>query len=320
MKLAALVSQLRASAALAHKRDIATAYAGLRGANAAVRVGDDTAAIPDGDGFLLFAIEGLLETFVRDEPWFAGYCAVMVNLSDVAAMGGRSIAVVDALWSASPERAVPLWDGMRAASQAYGVPIVGGHTNVRSEGDRLAVAVLGRAKNLLTSFDARPGDALLFAIDLRGEYYGTYPFWNCSTSAPHARLRDDLELLPQLAESGRRIAAKDVSNGGLLGTLLMLLECSGVGATVALDTIPLPADTSRERWLSSFPSFGYLLAVAEADVAGVRRHFRARDIACERIGTCDAGSRLVVTSGEESASLWDFSEAPFTGARDAAHV
>ena len=100
-----------------HKCDIANAYAGLGDANATVRVGDDTAAIPDGDGFLLFAIEGLLEAFVRDQPWFAGYSAVMVNLSDVAAMGGQPIAVVDALWSAGAERAVPLWAGMRAADR-----------------------------------------------------------------------------------------------------------------------------------------------------------------------------------------------------------
>jgi AIR synthase-related protein len=297
-----------------HKCDIATAYAGLGAANATVRVGDDTAAIPDGDGFLLFAIEGLLESFVRDEPWFAGYSAVMVNLSDVAAMGGQPIAVVDALWSAGAARAVPLWDGMRTASVAYGVPIVGGHTNVRSEGDRLAVAVLGRAERLMTSFDARPGDELLYAVDLRGAYVGSYPFWNCSTTAPAERLRADLALLPALARSGDCIAAKDVSNAGLLGTLLMLMECSGIGGTVALETLPLPPGVSLERWLASFPSFGYILAVAPEACACVRRHFQLSGIACETIGSCDAGTRLTVTHAGEREIFWDFAMSPFTGA------
>ncbi|GAC1443165.1 MAG: methanogenesis marker 2 protein [Vulcanimicrobiaceae bacterium] len=314
MTLAALLERLRTSAAMTHKRDIATAYAGLGRTAGTVRVGDDTAAIPDGDGYLLFAIEGLLEAFVRDEPWFAGYCSVMVNCSDVAAMGGRTLAVVDALWSASAERARALFAGMRAASEAYGVPIVGGHTNAWGDGDRLAVAVLGRARRLLTSFDARPGDALVLAVDLRGRYFGTYPFWNASTDAPHARLRDDLELLPDLAELGLCAAAKDVSNAGLLGTLLMLLECSGVGARVALECVPMPPRVTPERWLASFPSFGYLLAVAPDRVDRVRRHFAARDIACAAIGTCEPGARLVVTSGAQSATFWDLDDVPFTGA------
>ncbi len=299
---------------MTHKCDIATAYAGLGDTHGGVRVGDDTAAIPDGDGYLLFAIEGLLEAFVRDEPWFAGYSAVMVNISDVAAMGGRPIAVVDALWSASAERAIPMWDGMRAASVAYGVPIVGGHTNVRSEGERLAVAVLGRADRLITSFDARPGDELLYTVDLRGSYFGPYPFWNCSTAAPADRLRADLGLLPALARSGDCLAAKDVSNAGLLGTLLMLLECSGIGATVALDAVPKPPGVSFDRWLSSFPSFGYILAVAPAASARVRRHFQLSGIACETIGSCDAGTRLVVTHAGEREVFWDFATSRFTGA------
>jgi len=146
--LHALADRLRASKGFAHKVDIQSAYAGLGNAHGSVRVGDDTAALPDGDGYLLFAIEGLLEEFVRAEPWFAGYCGVMVNLSDVAAMGGRPLAVVDAMWSAGAERAALIWDGMRAAAMAYDVPIVGGHTNVRSDGGRLAVAVSGPRESL----------------------------------------------------------------------------------------------------------------------------------------------------------------------------
>ncbi|GAC1304129.1 MAG: methanogenesis marker 2 protein [Vulcanimicrobiaceae bacterium] len=313
MTLRALVERVLGSKGIAHKVDIRSAYAGLGDAQGRVRVGDDTAAIADGDGYLLFAIEGLLEEFVEREPWFAGYCGVMVNLSDVAAMGGRPIAVVDALWSASAERAVALWAGMRAASAAYGVPIVGGHTNVRAAGERLAVAVLGRANALVTSFDARPGDVVLAAIDLRGAYFEPYPYWNCSTTAPAEGLRGDLELLAEIAEAGLCAAAKDISMGGLLGTLLMLLEASGVGACVDLAAIPRPPEVSLERWLGSFPSFGYLLAVTPAHVDAVLRRFARRGIACEPIGTCTAEPSLAVERGAEREIFWNLAETPFTG-------
>src|SRR5207244_4319681 len=90
--LGQLAAKLRAGRGLAAKRDIA-AVAGRLGlsAESAVPIGDDCAAIPDGDGFLLLAIEGFINEFVAGDPWFAGWCGVMVNVSDVAAMGGRPV-------------------------------------------------------------------------------------------------------------------------------------------------------------------------------------------------------------------------------------
>ncbi len=313
--LAGLCARLRSAKGMQHKSDIALAYRGLGASPAPCPVGDDCAAIPDGAGYLLFAIEGLLDEFVQREPWFAGYCAVMVNLSDVAAMGGRATAVVDALWAATQERGGELFAGMRAAAAAYGVPIVGGHTNTRSDGDRLAVAVLGRANRVLTSFDARPGDVLVAAIDLRGEFFEPYPYWNCSTTSGPDRLRGDLEILPRLAEDGLARAAKDISMGGVLGTLLMLLECSGIGASIDLDRIPKPESAPLERWLASFPSYGYLLAVDPANVGEVERRFAARGIASGTIGTCEAEGTLHVARGGERELFWDLRRVPFTGVR-----
>ena len=313
--LAALCARLRDAKGMQHKSDIVSAYRGLGSASLPCRIGDDCAALPDpdGGGYTLFAIEGLLDEFVAREPWFAGYCSVMVNLSDVAAMGGRPTAVVDAIWTKGDERGKPIWAGMTAAARAYGVPIVGGHTNSRSDGDRLAVAVLGRAKKLLTSFDARPGDTLLAAVDLRGEFYEPYPYWNCSTTATQERLRGDLDILPGIAEDCLCASAKDVSMGGTLGTLLMLLECSGVGASIALDRVPRAANAPLERWLTCFPSFGYVLSVPPRNVDAVRDRFLTRGIACESIGTCTSSRTVHVSLGEEEELFWDLRTSPFTG-------
>jgi hypothetical protein len=40
--------------------------------------------------------------------------------------------------------------------------------------------VLGKARKLITSFEARPNDDLLMAVDLRGSYRREKPFWNAS--------------------------------------------------------------------------------------------------------------------------------------------
>jgi uncharacterized protein len=312
-----LIAELRASRGIAHKRDISDVAALLPTAPEGIRLGDDAAAIPDGEGYLLFAAEGFLNEFVEAEPWFAGWCGVMVNVSDICAMGGRPLAVVDAVWSRDGERARPILAGLREAASAYGVPLVGGHTNNRNpRGEQLSVAILGRAQRLLTSFDAAPGDHLLAAIDLRGRYHEPYAYWDASTgpAIDLGRLRGDLELLPALAEAGLCRAGKDISMGGLIGTVLMLLECSGLGAVIDLSAVPRPPDAPLSRWLCSFPSYGFLLAVAPAHVAAVCSHFRRRDIACAEIGVCD-GSGLVrfAAAGEPPALFWDLRREPLIG-------
>ncbi|MFM0330166.1 sll0787 family AIR synthase-like protein [Paraburkholderia strydomiana] len=322
MSLHGLVERLRESRGFRHKTDIAGVVAslasrlpnGTRDLAQAVAVGDDCAAIADGDGYLLLAIEGLVSDFVETMPWFAGYSSVMVNISDVYAMGGRPLAVVDALWSDGLESAEQILAGMAAASSAYGVPVVGGHSNTRSAEPQLAVSILGRARALLSSFNARPGDSLVMAVDLRGRFEDPYPFWNASVGAPAERLRDDLELLPQLAESGLCEAAKDISMAGALGTSLMLLECSGVGARIDLDAIPRPDGVDFERWLSAFPSYGFLLSVRDEHVDEVHACFAQRGLACATIGSVDASREVVLTQQGDSALLWNFRKSAFIGA------
>jgi AIR synthase-related protein len=312
--LAEIAAGLRASRAFAAKGDIATAAArlGLSGASA-VPVGDDCAAIPDGDGYLLLAIEGFLSAFVARDPWFAGWCGVMVNLSDIAAMGGRPIAVVDAIWAAGAEAGDPVLQGLRDASAAFGVPIVGGHTNLRADSTQLSVAILGRARRLLTSFDARPGDRLVAAIDLRGRYRAPFPNWEAATDAPPARLRGDLDLLPLIAEAGLSRAGKDISQAGLVGTAMMLAECSRVGLAIDLGAVPRPEGVAMALWLQSFPSFGYILSVPPPHLGAVLARFATRGIAAADIGAVTAGSVVEITDGAERATVWDFARETLIG-------
>ena len=77
-----------------------------------------------------------------------------------------------------------------------------------------------------------------------------------------------------IAEAGLACAAKDISQGGIVGTTMMLAECSGVGATIELPSVPRPESASLERWLQTFPSYGYVLAVRHANVPAVLASLR----------------------------------------------
>jgi uncharacterized protein len=296
---------------------IIAARLGLTGS--AIPVGDDCAAIPDGDGHLLFAIEGFINAFVAADPWFAGWCGVMVNVSDIAAMGGWPVAVVDAIWAQDETAAAAILDGMKAASETYATPIVGGHSNLHTAQSQLAIAVLGRAgKRLLTSFDARPGDVLVAAIDHRGAYREPFDNWQAALSAPPERLRGDLALLPEVARSRLAHAAKDISQGGIPGTATMLAECSGVGIDIDVDAIVSPPGVALPRWLNSFPSFGFLLATEQDKAQELLSLFRSRDLHAAVIGKIRAGSEVTLVSNGRRALLRDWRQERLLGFAPAA--
>lgn len=274
--------------------------------------GDDCAVIKRNDGYGLVAIEGFISDFVKRDPWFAGWCGVMVNLSDIAAMGGRADAVVNALWAKDEAAMVPIMEGMVAASDTYGIPIVGGHTHLKGKNQQLAVSIVGHAKSLLSSFAAKPGQNLIAAIDLRGSFRKPFLNWNAATTAPAERLRSDIALLPKIAESGLAIAAKDISQAGLLGTVLMLLESSSVGASIQLDAIPKPFDVDWKDWLCAFPSFGFILTADDEQLPQLLSCFEARQIAAAKIGEITDSEQLWVHDDANAHLFWDLNETSLT--------
>jgi selenophosphate synthetase-related protein len=273
--------------------------------------GDDAAAIPSSGGFLLAAAEALWPPFVEADPFGAGIAAVVANVNDIAAMGGRVTALADTAVGREPKLHEVL-RGLHFACELYGVRVVGGHLSVWDGPPSLSVFALGHATNLLSARNVAPGQALLAAFCLQGHLRTDFPFFS-SVSARGADLAGDVEVLPTLAEDDRCVAAKDISMAGMLGSLAMLLEASGAGAVVDIEQIPRPPGVARDAWLFAFPTFGFLLCCPNDKVEACRTAFHARDLSCEMIGTVEATGRLRVRLRGEEITLLDFSTTAVTG-------
>ncbi len=280
-----------------------------------VLLGDDTAAIETDDGYLLLAAEVIYPPLVKASPYLAGRSAILANVNDIYAMGGYPLAVVDTILAEDTAGATEIMRGLKDGCTRYNVALVGGHLTATGDVSSVTVCILGRAKKVLSSFNGRSGDAILHVVNLQGEFHPHFPFWDCSGHLSDAELRRDLALLPTIAESGWCDSARDISMAGILGSMMMLLELSGVGATVDLAAIPQPPAASERYfdWLMGFPSYGFILSVRPQYVAQIQSLFSEHHISCAVIGEATATPQVIVKRGEEEMLLRDLAQEPFTG-------
>ncbi len=306
-ELTDLAGRLRAAAGVQGKRDlklVAELDAGIDG--------DDAALLPYGDEFIVVCGEAMAPSFLLADPFSAGAAAVVTNVSDVRAMGGRPLAIVDMLVSPDQEHARTVLRGLRWASERLGVPVVGGHLTIGHE-PALSASCTGVVRVPLRASAARPGDVLLAAYATDGRFMSEHgTFYTCLHDRDPARLRTDGDALVEVAERGLCHAARDISMPGAAGSLLQMVEGAGCGATLDVGRLPRPADAELERWLLTFPSFGFLLAAPEEHVQAACEVFTRRGLACAPCGRFEAGTAVHLEAAGERALLWDLQDAPLT--------
>jgi AIR synthase-related protein len=283
-----------------------------------VIIGDDAAAIKTQSGYLLLAAEGVYPPLLKSNPYLAGRTSVLTNVNDIYAMGGRPLAILDVLFGSDFEQVNEVLRGIRDNALRYRVSVVGGHLTEESGFSSLSVFILGRANKLLSSFDARVDDDLVFVSDFKGKFYSGFNFWDSSSNLNSEQVLNQLELLPQIAEDGLVDTAKDVSMAGLIGSLLMLLEGSGKGAEIYIDKIPIPFEIPLSEWFLTFPSFAFILSLRPQNTPKVQEKFRGLDLVCEKIGRVTSGHFVFFVNdvGEEKL-FWDFNIEPLIGLRGA---
>jgi putative methanogenesis marker protein 2 len=266
-----------------------------------IKLGDDAAVLPWDDQYLLLASDGIWSKLASD-PFWAGYCSVLVNVNDIYAMGGTPVAMVNVV-SMKEDDTREIISGIEAGCEKFRVPMVGGHIHPNTH-TSIAVSILGKAKKILTSFDASFGEKVVLALDLDGRQYRDFLNWDSTSMKSSEEVLYRLEALPVIAEKELATSCKDVSNPGILGTLGMLLETSKVGAEIDVEKIPAPLDIST--FAKMYPGYGFLLTVKEENMKEVAEIFEDRHISVNIIGEITLEKKLVLHHKDETGVLFDF--------------
>ena len=223
-----------------------------------VGIGDDAAVWRSEAGAIIATTDTLVAGvhFLPERtPWRdLGWKAIAVNVSDVAAMGGRpdfALVTLALPQDTEVEEIEELYRGLAEASEAYGVVIAGGDV-VRAPTTVISVTLTGRAEvgangepQVMRRDAAQAGDLLAVTGCLGGAAGGLRALREGAAEGEATRSLIQRQLRPQARLQAGRAAleagircAIDVSDG-LLQDLGHVCRASGLGAAVRREKLPI---------------------------------------------------------------------------------
>lgn len=258
-------------------------------ANGFEGIGDDCAVLPVGDGeTLLFTTDLLTEGvhFLRaaTSARELGRKSLAVNLSDVAAMGGRPVATLLSL--SLPADATDAWaeefmEGYRELSERFEVALVGGDTTRSAGGIVINVTAIGRAEasHIKRRSDARAGDTIYVTGELGASGAGLNDILADRCDTPLAAVHRNPQ--PQVAEGlwlGARPevhAMMDLSDG-LASDIRHILERSHCGAQIGTERIPVATGANTRLAACGGEDYKLLLTADSAHAEQLATDFQKR--------------------------------------------
>ena len=284
-------------------------------------MGDDVAVVPGPNGAMLLAADAVVAGVHADLTLVGlddmGWKAMVANVSDIAAVGGRPCCAVVTV--SGPLGSIDfdlLYDGLTAASAAYGCPIVGGDLT-SSPTLVVSVAIVGDAG------DQPPAPVLRSGAQAGDTIFVTGPLGS-SAAGLHLLQTGRVSEAPDLVLAHRRPRARldegtaarmagatamiDVSDG-LAADLRHIADGSGVG--VVLDRVPVAIGVNRVSNDPESMALGggedYELLFTAPDAALVETTFAERGLGKPlRIGHCsaEAGERRL-RDGDLPVAGWE---------------
>jgi thiamine-monophosphate kinase len=237
------------------------------------------------DNGLVASVDALVEGVDWRADWSSaadvGWKSVMVNVSDIAAMGGHTRWVLVSLVVAGGFDVDGFFEGAVEACGLAGCEIVGGDLSAGPT-TTVSVTALGRTERPIYRSGAKPGDGVFVSAPV-GAAGAQLRTGNPGTA--HRRPTPYLGPVPSGAT-----AMIDVSDG-LVADCFHICEASGVGMT--LDYVPLADDATLDDALYGGDDYA-LVACGSVGVAG-----------WTRIGTCVGGDSVLYQGAPLERRGWE---------------
>ena len=291
-------------------------------------IADDCAALDlGGPDYLLWTVDTLVEGVHFNLAYSSlaqlGRKSLAVNLSDIAAMGGKPLYTLLSLaWP--PDRdlagALEFGRGLAACAGEYGVAVIGGDTVSSPPGVTIAVTVLGKVPQnaLLRRSGAQTGDLVYVTgtlgdaaagLEVLRRHLDLDPILGEPLVTAHLEPRPQVAAGRLLAREGLATACIDLSDG-VATDLLHICRQSGVGARLAAADIPLsPGVEAVARMTGQDPldlalqggeDYQLLFTASPPQASRVTKSFAQAGLAPpSRIGVMSPGNDVILISDKK---------------------
>lgn len=282
-------------------------------------IGDDCALLRPAAGMQIALSMDILQEgvhfFPNADPYLLGKRTLLVNLSDLAAMGARPLCFtlglclpkVDEQWLEGFSK------GLAEVARAHLCPLIGGDLSASSpkHGSKtLCVQVHGELPEGagLRRSGAQPGDLVFVTGSLGDAAAGLQVLRSAckeSLSEVHRSALIDAFFVPESrVAAGQVLRAYATScidlSDGLASDLGHILRASAVGALIDLDTLPLSAairaaqESAAQRTLAISGGDDYELCftVRPEHETAMRAALEAIDVPVTKIGAITVGTRI----------------------------
>ena len=234
-----------------------------------IGMGDDTAVIRDGNEFLLYTTDMMVEGDHFRREWFPpekiGRKAMASNISDIAAMGGipeYALISISLRADMDVEFVESIYKGLYEVADRYGIDIIGGDTT-HSSLIVINVALTGRTDegHLTLRSGAKSGDYILVSGPLGASRAGL-ELLKKGLNEPRGPIEKHLDPGCRM-DIAREVALHanamiDISDG-LASEIRHICEESGVGAIIENGRIPIDNETIEASKILGTDPYEYAL-------------------------------------------------------------
>ncbi len=276
-------------------------------------IGQDSAAVTNNNDMLILITTDRIKTsYIENFPLGAGFSSILVGVDDIYACGGKPLAVSIIISFKDQILGQKIIDGICKGSKLFQVPIVRGHTNLK-EFNELSSTVIGEIKRdeYISATNAQDKDDIILAVDFSGKVgKASKLHWDTVTFKSSEDVLNKRKSMNEIAKLKIVNSAKDISNGGIFGTILQLINYSKVGADISVDKIEIPpllkkSKYTLETYIQMYLTTSYILTAQQEYSEEIIKIFNNYGLTASVIGEIINKNVLKINDGKDEIEVLD---------------
>lgn len=278
------------------------------------KTGEDCSAVRLGDELCVVSTDPI--TSAKKD---VGYLAVHVNCNDIAASGAEPVGILlTLLLPVESEKQVieEIMEGVQKAAAETNIEILGGHTEVTAAVNQpvLSAAVIGktRGKKFISSGGAKIGQSVIMTkwAGLEGTVILAQEHKEQLKKSIEPSLLKAAETMKgflsviheaSIAVEFGATAMHDATEGGILGAVWEVAQCSNTGVVVFEDKIPVKEETIQICQKAGISPYGLIssgsLIITAFEGEKLVEKLKKAGIESAVIGTITEGEKIIDNNG-----------------------